>query len=728
MMQPELRAFDVFGIAGDFGDILREIDWTQTSVGAPQEWPWSLRVYLAMILERPSPTFIYWGEEFTQFYNLHSIELLGERHPAALGAPFEEPWPEANCLVRPGLQKVMAHGEVQVEDRRLLWRIRNGRIEESYYRCTFSPLRDDRGEIAGVLHTVIEQTNIVLTERRLVVFRRLNESTSNAIAHSFAAFADCKLDMPFGLLFLWEEDSDRLGLAAKFGFEEELSAESTPGVTKSRWSETDFEPLRNMAEKACDNHEALTVESLSEVLPRAHLGPWGIPTESARVIPMPPSPTATSRTEVERVGRSPGAMVFGLSPRLGFGDEYKEFLTACTAEFSEQLNAQRAAKLERQLIQSERAARRESEQQRKSLVELLTQAPVPMVVMRGPNLMVELANRAACRLYRFNPEEIIGLSIFELIPSLLGTHLEDILRRVFATGDVVYRREEPLEVIGPDGRMQIRYFSIVDSPLRRSDGQVNGVLAVAFDVTDRVQAREEIDALRKAAEAANRAKDEFLAVVGHELRNPLAPIIMALELMDMRGGEEFRAERDIIARQAKHMGRLVDDLLDVSRITRGVVELNRTRVDIVEALDWAIELSRPLIEQHRHRLIVDAPPGELFVNADPARLAQVFSNLLTNAAKYTPDNGAITVRAERLDDQIAVAVHDTGIGLSADVLPKIFDAFVQDKQTIDHAHGGLGLGLAIVHNLVELHGGSVHAASPGPGKGSEFTVCLPAIE
>lgn len=239
------------------------------------------------------------------------------------------------------------------------------------------------------------------------------------------------------------------------------------------------------------------------------------------------------------------------------------------------------------------------------------------------------------------------------------------------------------------------------------------------------QSRAQIEGLREAAENANRAKDEFLAMLGHELRNPLSPIVTALQLMKLQGPEGSERAREVIERQVTHLTRLVDDLLDVSRIARGKVELKADLIEISEIVAKAIEMASPLLEQRNHTLSVQVPRRGLLVDADITRLSQVVSNLLTNAAKYTPAGGHVTIAGQTVGAEVILIVRDTGIGITPDVLPHIFDLFVQERQAIDRAQGGLGIGLAIVRNLVERHGGTVEARSDGPGRGSEFTVRLP---
>jgi PAS domain S-box-containing protein len=237
----------------------------------------------------------------------------------------------------------------------------------------------------------------------------------------------------------------------------------------------------------------------------------------------------------------------------------------------------------------------------------------------------------------------------------------------------------------------------------------------------------ELMALRESAEAASRAKDEFLAMLGHELRNPLAPILTALQLLKLRGIEAGEHERGIIERQVRHLVGLVDDLLDVSRITRGRVELRRELIELSDVVARAVEIASPLLEQQRHVLRIDVPPG-LVVSGDIGRLAQVVANLLSNAAKYTDAGGTVTVRGRGDAESLELMVADTGVGIDAAMLPRVFDLFAQEPQSLARSQGGLGLGLAIVRSLVELHGGTVQASSHGRGQGAVFSIRLPRAE
>ena len=254
------------------------------------------------------------------------------------------------------------------------------------------------------------------------------------------------------------------------------------------------------------------------------------------------------------------------------------------------------------------------------------------------------------------------------------------------------------------------------------DGRSTVVHVAAIDVTERKRAEE-------ALRLADRRKDEFLAMLAHELRNPLAPIGSAADMLRIAYANEPRVKKisDIIARQVAHMRHLVDDLLDVSRVTRGLVTVEKKPIDLRRVVLEAVEQSRPLVDARRHRLETQAPDHSLTIDGDHTRLVQVVTNLLNNAAKYTPEGGRIDAVLTEDHGQARLQVIDNGNGISADLLPAVFDLFTQGSRTLDRAQGGLGLGLALVKKLVELHGGGVSAASAGPGKGSTFTVYLPLL-
>ncbi|MDC0674790.1 hybrid sensor histidine kinase/response regulator [Nannocystis radixulma] len=261
----------------------------------------------------------------------------------------------------------------------------------------------------------------------------------------------------------------------------------------------------------------------------------------------------------------------------------------------------------------------------------------------------------------------------------------------------------------------------------RDHGEYHGFLKIMRDWTEARRAKEMLERQAEALRQADRRKDEFLATLAHELRNPLAPLRHGLEILHRPGADKDMAERAraMMERQLVHMVHLIDDLLDVSRISRGKIELRKERIALAQVLRTAVETVHPLIESHHHELTLDVPPEPVFVEADLIRLAQVFANLLGNAAKFTPAGGHIWVTVEPRCDEVMVRVKDSGIGIKPEMLPRVFDLFAQVSDALERSQGGLGIGLSLVKQLVEMHGGAVEASSPGLDRGSEFTVRLP---
>jgi PAS domain S-box-containing protein len=306
-------------------------------------------------------------------------------------------------------------------------------------------------------------------------------------------------------------------------------------------------------------------------------------------------------------------------------------------------------------------------------------------------------------------------------------HAEDIARvrssleRALRSGDPSWREEYRFR------RADGSWLHVEDRAffLREADGRAYRAIGALRNITALRTLLEREREARAEAERASRAKDEFLAMLGHELRNPLAPIVTAVHLMRQRSVPEIERELTVVERQSQHLIRLVDDLLDVARITRGKVELKKEVIEMAAVVAKALEMARPLLDQNQQYLDLDVPLDGLRVFGDTARLAQVIANLITNAAKYTDRGGNIRVSARNVNGQVELRVEDNGIGIAPEILPHIFEMFVQEQQGIERSRGGLGLGLSIVQNLVKLHGGTVAAYSDGRGCGSEFTIRLP---
>jgi PAS domain S-box-containing protein len=285
-------------------------------------------------------------------------------------------------------------------------------------------------------------------------------------------------------------------------------------------------------------------------------------------------------------------------------------------------------------------------------------------------------------------------------------------------------------LIGPDGTsfgVLSTHFAARHAPNQQELHLLDMFVRHACDFIRRCQMEQALRQREESLREGDRRKDEFLALLAHELRTPLAPVRYALATLKRPGltSEQRSKANEIIERQVVHMSRLLDDLLDVSRITRGTIELRKSRIEVKSIIDAAIDAARPVIDARHHRLTVDLPEQPLWLEADPVRLTQVFSNLLINAAKYTDPKGAIHLKAARDQNEAVVSIRDNGIGIAADMMPKLFTLFTQGHSGLDRTQDGLGVGLALVRALVTLHGGRIDVRSDGPHEGSEFMVRLP---
>jgi PAS domain S-box-containing protein len=354
--------------------------------------------------------------------------------------------------------------------------------------------------------------------------------------------------------------------------------------------------------------------------------------------------------------------------------------------------------------------------ERALLNSLLDNAPVGFAFYDQEYRYLRI-NPALAELNGLSVEAHLGHTLSEVVPDL-AADLSRAFEQVKETGQSIVNQE----IAGETPRFpgQKRSWLCNFYPVRTPDGTLLGTGALVSDIDDRKR-------MEEALRDADQRKNEFLAMLAHELRNPLAPISNAVQIMRVEGpnGPSFQWSINVIGDQIKHMTRMIDDLLDVSRITRGKVDLQRQKIELADVVSLAVEASRPLLEDYRHHLTVQLPPGAVLLDVDPARISQVLSNLLNNAAKYTPEGGEIGVVTELSEGEVIIRVCDNGIGISPELLPKMFDLFVQADQSLSRSRGGLGIGLTVVRSLVEMHGGSVTVVSKGPGQGSEFSIRLP---
>jgi PAS domain S-box-containing protein len=330
-------------------------------------------------------------------------------------------------------------------------------------------------------------------------------------------------------------------------------------------------------------------------------------------------------------------------------------------------------------------------------------------------------NRAAERLFGYTAAEAVGQPIYLIIPADRRGEEETVLARIRA-GEVV----DHFDTVRRRKDGSLLEVSLTISPVKDSRGRVIGASKIARDISQRKRVERERAAMYEEANQANRAKDEFLAMLGHELRNPLGAISSAVRLLEPVDTVSDRAAlaRDVIARQTRHLARLVDDLLDVARVMTGKVLLERQPLDLADAVTHHVGSVRATGKMQEHTVTVETTP--VWVDADHIRVEQIVGNLVSNALKYTPAGGRITVRVGPEDGWAVFSIEDTGVGMTPQLLSRVFDLFVQGERRLDRTQGGLGIGLTLVRRLVELHGGTVEATSPGPDRGSRFTVRLRA--
>ncbi|RZL31039.1 MAG: hybrid sensor histidine kinase/response regulator, partial [Rubrivivax sp.] len=373
--------------------------------------------------------------------------------------------------------------------------------------------------------------------------------------------------------------------------------------------------------------------------------------------------------------------------------------------------------------------------ERDQLGQLFEQAPNFMTLLSGPSHRFEIANPSYRKLVG---REVVGKTLAEAMPDAVAQGYQALLDRVYATGEAYIATGAKFMSQSHPGAAPVeRFVDFVYQPIKGRDGSVTGIFVEGADVTD----RELADAALRASEAkyrelaqalaeSNQAKDEFLATLAHELRNPLAAIGNAMTLQRRARHDEriLESSRDIIERQLVQMVRLIDDLMDLSRLTRGLVELRRQPLSLIGIVRQAVDASRLGVEQAGHRLVAHLPAQDCIVDADETRLIQVLSNLISNASKFTPNGGQVEVSVRREGGTAVLSVRDDGIGIPPDMLDRVFDMFTQVQRSHARVGGGLGIGLTLVRQLVERHGGSVEARSAGTGHGSEFIVCLPLVE
>jgi PAS domain S-box-containing protein len=655
-------------------------DWRTCPLGHPDTWPPELVTAVGMSLNSAFPMFVAWGPDLRFFYNDAYAVILGAKHPAALAQPFQQIWAEIWTDLVPIIDRALSNKSAFHEDLPLVI-VRQGFPEQGYFTFSYSPLHDGSGKVAGIYCTVIETTTRVQSERRAALELKLSDALHPlGTPDEVLATASALLGAELGLSRATYAEVDDAGRS--FTVRHQWNAGGVHELSRAVYPLDGFGPTIAALTRAGETLVVDDVESDPRFIDcRALFRAEG----AAAVLTVP----------LMRSGRLAGFLSLNRAQPCHWLDSDVRF-TRETAERT-------WAALETARAQAELRAERDRSRY------------IFDTIAEGFGLMtsdwtIATMNAEGLRICQMTADQVIGRNYWTLFPEVVGSDMAAMLHRAMEMREAGTIEHRLTDSGGRGGWNEVRAFPTQD-----------GGIAVFFrDITDRKRAEEQL-------RLADQRKDEFLAMLAHELRNPLAPISAAAMLLDMGALNETRVRQSsaIIGRQVRHMTRLVDDLLDVSRVTRGLIELDRTLLDVRAIVDEAVEQVRPQLAARRQRLVLHLPAMPLVVEGDRARLVQVLSNLLGNAVKYTPEDGAIEVAAEADGGKLVLAVRDDGIGMERELTERAFDLFAQAKRSSDRSQGGLGLGLALVRNLVELHGGSVTCASPGLGQGSTFTVTLP---
>ena len=667
--------------------LLRERDWSATPLGPAQAWPPELATAVSMVISSTFPMFLVWGSGLTFLYNDAYIAVLGDKHPTAFGAPFHEVWWEIWHDLGPIADRALSNKSAYFEDRPLLME-RKGYSEQTWFTFSYSPLHDGRGQVQGMYCTCIETTGRVQAERRaafeLTVADALRplKTSADAIRTASTLLGE---ELGVDRVVYGEIDAAR----GEFVVERDWQRHGLPSLAGSRYGFDVFGPevaragsageVIAVADAALDSRTAAFQDAYTAL---DAVGCMLVPlVKSGRLAAF----LALGTTRAHRWSDAEIGLARGMAERLWTTVDLVRARTALRAE----------------------------RDQSQTIFDTIAEG----FVLIDSDWTVQQVNAEGLRLSGRSAEQALGRHHWEVWPEALETDAGRIYFR--AMNERVAGRTEYLHPLPDGGQVWLE--------VRAYPSRDGGLVCFFLDISERKQAEEKL-------RAADQRKDEFLAMLAHELRNPLAPISAAADLLRIGRLDEARVRQSsaIIGRQVRHMTSLVDDLLDVSRVTRGLVTLARAPVAARTIVDEAIEQVRPMFEARRQRLVVDLADPDATVMGDKARLVQVLANLLNNASKYSPEGRRIEVGAHTGagadGPQLLLAVRDEGIGMEAALTGHVFDLFTQAQRSSDRSQGGLGLGLALVKHLVELHGGTVACSSSGPGLGSRFDVALPLAE
>jgi PAS domain S-box-containing protein len=650
------------------GGRVRALDWAATPLGSIERWPQSLRLAVGICLNSRFPMFVWWGPQLVNIYNDAYIPMLGKRHPQALGRPARETWSEIWPVVGPQAEAVMQRGEATWNERVILMMERHGYVEETYFTWSYSPIYDESGGIGGIFCAVVEETPRVMAERARDRLMRENETERARLAEAFDR-SPSFLAILRGPEHVFEYVNER--------YEALLPARRLVGrPVREAVPEAATQGFFDILDRVYNTGEPFVGNALPVKLQREAGG--ALETRYLDFVYQPM--------------RDPDGHVVGI---LAHGVDVTEM--------------------------------RETERSFRQLADAMPQ----IVFTAGPDGQIDYFNRQWYEYTGLGQGEVNRASWETVLRPDGVLRVQEVWGHAIRTG-IPYEIE--YELRRHDGAYRWHLGRAL--PIRDEHGRIVRWYGTNTDIHDRKRIEEALgQALlaeqfaRGQAEQASRMKDEFLATLSHELRTPLNAILGWAHLLRRPAVKpaELAKAAEVIERNARSQATIIEDLLDMSGILSGKVRLDMKPADLSGVMRAAIETAQPPAHAKSVTIATHVGPGDMTVTGDADRLQQVLWNLLTNAVKFTPRGGRVDVHLEHVGGWAEVRVSDTGQGIEPDFLPFVFDRFRQADASSTRKHGGLGLGLSIVKQLVELHGGEVAVSSEGAGRGATFTVRLPLL-
>lgn len=675
LTSPKRRATDISEFSsisfladgGGMGAMTRSFDWLGSALGAPENWPELLKVSLRLVLNSKHPMFVFWGPNHIQFYNDAYRSTMGpERHPSALGQPARECWGEIWDIIGPQIESVMAGGPATWLEDQLVPITRNGRLENVWWDYGYSPIQASGG-VGGVLLICNDVTDKHLARDELIKLNQQLKAEMQSRKDAENRLPALFMQAPGFMAIL--RGPEHIFEFANGAYERLVGDRKLIGLTvRQAFPEIDGQGFYELLDEVYVTGKAYVADNVPVRLLR-------------------PGDAEMTQCYLDMV----------YQPMLG-GDGVVTGIFVEGYDVTTRHLAQQALEVSEHRMQEGLEAAR-------------------MTVWD-----IDIASGSLK--FSDNAITVFGETWLTTTEAWKHVHPEDLERLHEARRRAIEKcgtYEVVVRVTRPTDGMVV-WLQVSGKVVCDSNGTPVSIRGFTLDLTALKYAEE-------ALKAADKRKDEFLAVLAHELRNPLAPIVSGAQMLKRLGQNEPRIVRvsEIVSRQAEHMTHLINDLLDVSRITSGLISINSVALDINNVLIESIEQVMPLIKTRNHSFSFNEihPPAEVL--GDNTRLVQIVTNLLQNAAKFTPEAGIITLSARLTDANVVIEVTDNGVGIEGSDLPRIFEFFIQSTRAADRLHGGLGIGLALVKNLVELHRGKITASSSGLGLGSQFTVSIPSF-